>query len=84
LELRAGRFRVFYEVDESLQKVTVVAVGHKEDDALLIQVLDHHKRHAAVRPELGQDGANSFQAACTGTERYDRNTCFYAGIFLSR
>jgi mRNA-degrading endonuclease RelE of RelBE toxin-antitoxin system len=36
-ELRAGRFRVFYEVDDTLQMVTVVAVGHKEHDVLLIQ-----------------------------------------------
>jgi mRNA-degrading endonuclease RelE of RelBE toxin-antitoxin system len=35
--LRAGKFRVFYEVDETLQTVTIVAVGHKEHDALLIQ-----------------------------------------------
>jgi mRNA-degrading endonuclease RelE of RelBE toxin-antitoxin system len=36
-ELRAGRFRVFYEVDEGLRTVTIVAVGHKEHNALLIQ-----------------------------------------------
>lgn len=36
-ELRAGKFRVFYEVDEALQLVTVVAVGHKEHNVLLIQ-----------------------------------------------
>jgi mRNA-degrading endonuclease RelE of RelBE toxin-antitoxin system len=33
-ELRAGKFRVFYEVDDTLQKVTIVAVGHKEHNVL--------------------------------------------------
>lgn len=36
-ELRAGRHRVFYEVDESSQRVTIIAVGHKEHHLLLIR-----------------------------------------------
>jgi mRNA-degrading endonuclease RelE of RelBE toxin-antitoxin system len=36
-ELRASRFRVFYEVDEPLQMVTIVAVGHKEHNTLLVR-----------------------------------------------
>ncbi|MBM4048115.1 MAG: type II toxin-antitoxin system RelE/ParE family toxin [Planctomycetes bacterium] len=36
-EMRCGRYRVFYEVDEIPRQVTVVAVGHKEHSALFIR-----------------------------------------------
>ena len=36
-ELRVGKYRVFYDVDESALWVTVVAVGHKEHNALMIR-----------------------------------------------
>lgn len=36
-ELRVGKFRVFYDVDESKRVVAVVSVGHKEHDVLLIR-----------------------------------------------
>lgn len=36
-EMRAGKYRVFYEVDEASHKVMVVAVGHKEHEALLVR-----------------------------------------------
>ena len=36
-ELRIGEFRVFYEVDEEAMTVTVVAVGHKEHNVLLVR-----------------------------------------------
>jgi mRNA-degrading endonuclease RelE of RelBE toxin-antitoxin system len=36
-ELRVGKYRVFYEVDETTQTVTIVAVGYKEHGALLIR-----------------------------------------------
>jgi mRNA-degrading endonuclease RelE of RelBE toxin-antitoxin system len=36
-QLRAGKFRVFYSVDETAQSVVIAAVGHKEHNALLIQ-----------------------------------------------
>ncbi|MBM3335040.1 type II toxin-antitoxin system RelE/ParE family toxin, partial [Candidatus Sumerlaeota bacterium] len=36
-ELRAGQYRVFYEVDEVSQKVVIVAVGHKEHNVLRIR-----------------------------------------------
>ncbi len=36
-ELRVGKYRVFYEVDETTQTVTIVAIGHKEHGALLIR-----------------------------------------------
>jgi mRNA-degrading endonuclease RelE of RelBE toxin-antitoxin system len=36
-ELRIARYRVFYDVDESRRKVTVVAVGHKDHNVLLIR-----------------------------------------------
>jgi mRNA-degrading endonuclease RelE of RelBE toxin-antitoxin system len=36
-ELRIGEFRVFYEVDEGALTVTVVAVGHKEHNVLLVR-----------------------------------------------
>ncbi len=35
-ELRVGKFRVFYEVDEE-NRAVVVAVGHKEHEQLLIR-----------------------------------------------
>ena len=28
-ELRSGKYRIFYEVDETYRKVAIVAVGHK-------------------------------------------------------
>lgn len=36
-ELRVGKYRVFYEVNEAAQNVTVVAVGHKEHNVLLVR-----------------------------------------------
>ena len=36
-ELRIGKFRIFYEVDETGRTVTIVAVGHKEHNALFIR-----------------------------------------------
>jgi mRNA-degrading endonuclease RelE of RelBE toxin-antitoxin system len=36
-ELRAGKFRVLYEVDECALVVTIVGVGHKEHGLLFIQ-----------------------------------------------
>lgn len=36
-EMRAGKYRIFYDADETSRKVTVVAVGHKEHDMLLIK-----------------------------------------------
>lgn len=36
-ELRVGKFRIFYSVDETAGTVTIVAVGHKEHDQLLIR-----------------------------------------------
>jgi mRNA interferase RelE/StbE len=36
-ELRAGKFRVFYEVNEPLHVVVIVSVGHKDHGTLLIQ-----------------------------------------------
>src|SRR5713101_10140736 len=36
-ELRVGNYRVFYEVDEPAQMVTLVSVGHKEHNTLLIR-----------------------------------------------
>ncbi len=35
-ELRVGRFRVFYEVDEGLRSVRVLAVGEKRRERLVI------------------------------------------------
>ncbi len=35
-ELRVGRFRVFYDVAEAERVVSIVAVGHKERNTLLI------------------------------------------------
>jgi mRNA-degrading endonuclease RelE of RelBE toxin-antitoxin system len=36
-ELRIGRFRVFYEVDEAALRVTILAVGNKEHNQLCIR-----------------------------------------------
>lgn len=36
-ELRAGKYRVFYDVNRIALKVTIVAVGHKEHNVLLIR-----------------------------------------------
>ncbi len=36
-ELRTGNYRVFYEVDRTSLKVTIIAVGHKEHNVLLIR-----------------------------------------------
>jgi len=35
-ELRIGKYRVFYEVNEPGQMVSIVSVGHKEHNVLLI------------------------------------------------
>ena len=35
-ELRIGKYRVFYEVNEPAQMVSIVSVGHKEHNILLI------------------------------------------------
>ncbi len=36
-EMRAGSLRVFYDVDEDTQKVTIKAVGRKEHNNLFIR-----------------------------------------------
>lgn len=36
-ELKAGRFRIFYEIDPDEKVVTVVSVGHKEHTVLYIR-----------------------------------------------
>src|ERR671919_420398 len=36
-EVRIGIYRVFYKTDEVLRTVTVVSVGHKEHNILLIR-----------------------------------------------
>ncbi len=36
-ELRIGKFRIFYEADETDRTVTIVAAGHKEHNALFIR-----------------------------------------------
>ncbi len=36
-ELRVSKYRVFYEVDEVASTVSVVSVGHKEHNVLLIR-----------------------------------------------
>ena len=36
-ELRIGKYRVFYEVDDTTRKVTVIAVGHKDHNTLFIR-----------------------------------------------
>jgi mRNA-degrading endonuclease RelE of RelBE toxin-antitoxin system len=36
-ELRSGHYRIFYEVDEMAQQVTILAVGHKDHNRLFIR-----------------------------------------------
>ena len=36
-ELRAGKYRIFYEVDEASRTVKVIAVGHKDHNTLYIR-----------------------------------------------
>ena len=36
-ELRSGKYRIFYEVDETSRKVAIVAIGHKEHNILMIR-----------------------------------------------
>lgn len=36
-ELRVGKYRVFYDVDDTARTVTVVSVGHKEHNVLLVR-----------------------------------------------
>jgi mRNA-degrading endonuclease RelE of RelBE toxin-antitoxin system/PHD/YefM family antitoxin component YafN of YafNO toxin-antitoxin module len=36
-ELRAGKYRIFYEVDEASQKVTIIAASYKEHNTLFIR-----------------------------------------------
>ncbi len=36
-ELRSEKHRIFYEVDEAIRTVTIVAVGHKVHNVLLIR-----------------------------------------------
>ena len=36
-ELRVGKFRVFYEVDEARKLVVIVSVGHKDHNVLVIR-----------------------------------------------
>ena len=36
-ELRSGHYRIFYEVDETVLQVTIVAVGHKDHNRLFIR-----------------------------------------------
>jgi mRNA-degrading endonuclease RelE of RelBE toxin-antitoxin system len=36
-ELRVGRYRVFYDIDEDAQVVRIVAVGYKEHNELYIE-----------------------------------------------
>ena len=36
-ELRSGKYRIFYEVAEFPPKITIVAIGHKEQNKLLIK-----------------------------------------------
>lgn len=36
-ELRVGKYRVLYEIEEMPRKVTVIAVGHKEHNTLFIR-----------------------------------------------
>ncbi|GAB4580798.1 MAG: hypothetical protein Fur0022_35400 [Anaerolineales bacterium] len=36
-ELRVGKYRVFYNVDEEQRKIDVTAVGYKEHDTLFIR-----------------------------------------------
>jgi mRNA-degrading endonuclease RelE of RelBE toxin-antitoxin system len=36
-ELRVRKYRIFYQVDEASQSVTIIAIGHKEHNSLLIR-----------------------------------------------
>ena len=36
-ELRIGKYRVFYQVNDPAQTVSIVSVGHKEHNILLIR-----------------------------------------------
>lgn len=36
-ELRIGKFRIFYEVDDPTHLVTIVAFGHKEHNILYVR-----------------------------------------------
>jgi mRNA-degrading endonuclease RelE of RelBE toxin-antitoxin system len=36
-ELRVGKYRIFYQVDEASHRVTIMAIGHKEHNTLLIR-----------------------------------------------
>jgi mRNA-degrading endonuclease RelE of RelBE toxin-antitoxin system len=36
-ELRIGKYRVFYEIDGMSRKVTIIAIGHKDHNALFIR-----------------------------------------------
>jgi mRNA-degrading endonuclease RelE of RelBE toxin-antitoxin system len=36
-ELRVGKYRIFYEVDDTASTVSVVSVGHKGHNVLLIR-----------------------------------------------
>ncbi|MFI5456306.1 MAG: type II toxin-antitoxin system RelE/ParE family toxin [Isosphaerales bacterium] len=36
-ELRVDKYRIFYEVDEDDQLVTIVAIGHKDHEVLVIR-----------------------------------------------
>ena len=36
-ELRVGRYRVFYEVAQTVRIVAILAVGHKEHNVLMIR-----------------------------------------------
>jgi mRNA-degrading endonuclease RelE of RelBE toxin-antitoxin system len=36
-ELRIGKYRIFYEVDEAAHVVTIVSIGHKEHNALFVR-----------------------------------------------
>jgi len=36
-ELRAGKYRIFYQVDDASHMITIVAIGHKEHNMLLIR-----------------------------------------------
>jgi mRNA-degrading endonuclease RelE of RelBE toxin-antitoxin system len=36
-ELRVGKYGVFYEVDDTARMVSIVSIGHKEHNVLLIR-----------------------------------------------
>ena len=36
-ELRIGKYRVFYEVNQTAQTVTVMVIGHKDHNVLLVR-----------------------------------------------